>query len=310
MNKHHPRGRTTTSFLLPAGLVLVLVLVLVFMGIRYKDRSPVLQDFTGNMAKKMAFLSGMRANLFNSEQAEKSAVMADTDEASLEFAEQSRRATDFVERDRLEFKSLLDRDHMDKELKLFQEFDSCWTELRKIDQVILEFAVQNTNLKAAALSFTQGRDAMNRFEHALKTLIHHDASSEQDSRVMVLASNALWAGLHAHNLHAPHIVEARDEKMDEIEAEMRTNAETIDASLRELSDLVSDEGRASLQEAKAAYDDFAGVTAEVVRLSRRNTNVKSFALSLGRKRKIAAQCDEILIGLQETVRSREFKATR
>jgi len=52
------------------------------------------------------------------------------------------------------------------------------------------------------------------------------------------------------------------------------------------------------------------VTAEVIRLSRENTNVKSFELSLGRKRKIAAQCDEILISLQEAVRSREFKATR
>jgi hypothetical protein len=310
MNTQHPHGRLSTSFLLPAGLVLVLVLVLVFMGIRYKDSSPVLQDFTGNIAKKVALLSGMRANLFNSEQAEKSAVMADTDEASLDFAEQSRRTADFVERDRLEFKSLLDRDHMDKELKLFQEFDSCWAELRKIDQVILEFAVQNTNLKAAALSFSQGREAMNRFEHALKILIHQDASGDKDSRIVILASDALAAGLRVHNLHAPHIVEARDEKMDEIEAEMRRSAETIDASLRELSELVSDENRASLQEAKAAYEEFAAVTAEVVRLSRRNTNVKSFALSLGRKRKMAAQCDEILIGLQEAVRSREFKATR
>jgi len=51
-------------------------------------------------------------------------------------------------------------------------------------------------------------------------------------------------------------------------------------------------------------------TREVIGLSRQNTNVKSFELSLGRKRKITAQCDEILSNLQEALRSKEFKATR
>jgi hypothetical protein len=41
-----------------------------------------------------------------------------------------------------------------------------------------------------------------------------------------------------------------------------------------------------------------------------NTNIRSFELSLGRKRKIAAQCDEVLTGLQEAVLDRSFKATR
>ncbi len=98
--------------------------------------------------------------------------------------------------------------------------------------------------------------------------------------------------------------------MDEIEAEMRQDGEIVDTSLKKLADLVPEEDRASLQDARAAFDDFAAITAEIIRLSRENTNLKSFELSLGKKRKIAAQCDEALISMQEVVREREFKATR
>jgi hypothetical protein len=52
------------------------------------------------------------------------------------------------------------------------------------------------------------------------------------------------------------------------------------------------------------------VTAEVIKLSRQNSNIKSLELSLGKKRKLTAQCDEILAALQETVQRRTFKATR
>jgi hypothetical protein len=289
-----------------------LVLVLTLIVIRFRGGSPDLQDVIGNMTKKMELLSAMRVNLLKSEETEKSAVMADTDEASRDFADRSRRAADLVDRDHRELESLLNRDHTDKEMKLFHEFDSCWTELRKIDREILGFAVQNTNLKAAALSFGQGNEAMKRFEQALKKLIHSNSSlsSEKCGQIVILASDALAAGLRIHNLHAPHIAEARDEKMDEIEREMRQAGDIVDASIKKLADLVAGEDRASLQDAKAAYDEFAAVTAEVIKLSRENTNIKSFELSLGKKRKIAAQCDEILVGLQEAVRERDFKATR
>ncbi|NTW37840.1 MAG: hypothetical protein HGB17_17390 [Syntrophobacteraceae bacterium] len=65
-----------------------------------------------------------------------------------------------------------------------------------------------------------------------------------------------------------------------------------------------------IDEASAAYADFSEVNTRVVSLSRQNTNIKSFELSLGRKRKVAAQCDEILSNLEGIVRSRAFEATR
>jgi hypothetical protein len=63
-------------------------------------------------------------------------------------------------------------------------------------------------------------------------------------------------------------------------------------------------------QAKTAFSEFMEVTAEVIKLSRQNSNIKSLELSLGKKRKVTAQCDEILVAFQEAVQSRTFKATR
>jgi hypothetical protein len=44
-------------------------------------------------------------------------------------------------------------------------------------------------------------------------------------------------------------------------------------------------------EAAAALDRFTAINTEIVTLSRRNSNVRSLALSLGRKRTVTALCD-------------------
>lgn len=306
MDRPYSSGKTTAS--LVALFVLLVVVALIFF--RLSGNTPDLQNIVGNTIKKMDLLSEMRVNLLRSEETEKSAVMADTDEASEDFAEQSRMAVESLERDRRELEALLDGDHTDQEMKLFHEFDRCWTELQKIDQEILAFAVQNTNIKAAALSFGDGNKAMKRLEQALGKLIHSPITGERCSDVIVPASDARAAGLRMQTLQAPHIIAASDALMDEIEAEMRQDNEIVEASLKKLSGLLPEGERTSLQDARTAFDDFTAITAEVVRLSRENTNIMSFGLSLGRKRKAAAQCDEVLISMQEAVRKRQFKATR
>ncbi len=308
----HPRsfGGISTSQLLAVALVLTLILALVFISIKSKSGGPLIQDYLGNMAKKKELLLEMRINLHRSTEAEKNAVMANTDEASQQFADQSRQSADFVERDRRELETLITHDPSDQEMKLFTEFTGCWGELRKVDKVILQFAVQNTNLKAATLSFTEGRKAMDRFEQSLRALIDQSAASDQCGSIAPLASNAMAAGLRIYNLQAPHIVEPRDAKMDELESEMKKAMEIVASCIETLSHAVAAKDRVLVEAAQDAYKDFLAVNAKVVSLSRQNSNVKSFELSLGNKRKIAAHCDETLESLQAAVRSREFKATR
>ena len=50
--------------------------------------------------------------------------------------------------------------------------------------------------------------------------------------------------------------------------------------------------------------------AEIVALSRRNSNVRSLALSLGKKRTVTAECDESLQALEDALARHHFAATR
>lgn len=305
---HSLTGIKGGLLLLLAGLVLGLVLM--WISIRYEGINLGLKDVLGIMVKKMEILSRMRANLLTSVDAEKSAVMADTDESSRAFADQSRQAADAVDRDRRELGLLVEKDHTDREIELLREFDACWTELRKVDQLLLQLAVENTNIKAANLSFGKGSLAMKRFEEALSDLNRNKALRKKDNQIAELVYNAITAGLKIHYLHAPHIAAANDDEMDKIEAAIKQQDGVIKSSLSKLKQLLPEEKQASLREAETAYDQLGRVTAEVLELSRQNTNIKSFELSLGRKRKVTAQCDEILMNLHEAVRGKRFKATR
>ena len=85
----------------------------------------------------------------------------------------------------------------------------------------------------------------------------------------------------------------------------------VTEALQSLHALVDEPGKPFLDAAWAAYKDFQAIHAEIVALSRRNTNIRSLALSLGQKRKMTAQCQEVLAALQKTVQqSLAYKATR
>jgi hypothetical protein len=281
-----------------------------WISIKYEHIDLGFKDVIGIMLKKIELISRMRASLLASADAEKSAVMADTDEASRALADQSRQAADAVDRDRRELGLLVEKDHREREMESLREFDGCWAELRKIDQVLLELAVENTNIKAAHLSFGKGSLAVKRFEDALTALKRSEPLSRKDNQIAELVYNAITAGLKIHYLHAPHIAAANDDEMDKVEAAIRQQDGVIKSSLSKLKQLLPEEKQASLREAETAYDQLGRVTAEVLELSRQNTNIKSFELSLGRKRKVTAQCDEILKKLEETVRSKTFTGTR
>lgn len=260
--------------------------------------------------RKIETLSLMRINLLKSVEMEKNAVMALTDEESQGYADQSLAASAVVDRYLNILRSLLDEDPVGAEKELVIEFERSWTELRKLDRVILELAVQNTNLKAAALSREKGVEVMQRFDDALEAAAAARSGMPNEGRFNARLLHAMASGQKIYNLHGTHIAETRDEKMDQIETLMKAEEAKTRQSLDELTGMAGEKNRESLAQAKVAFFDLMELTSRVIKLSRQNSNLKSLELSLGRKRTIAAQCDEILATLQETVRGRTVKATR
>ena len=66
----------------------------------------------------------------------------------------------------------------------------------------------------------------------------------------------------------------------------------------------------ALGSARGELDRFAELQRQIVALSRRNTNVRSLAVTLGRKRRLTAACDETLAALQESLAKHAWRATR
>jgi hypothetical protein len=304
---HTEHGMTRVQVGVTIGIVLLLSFIVAFLW-RNAD-SLRFQGAFARSVKKLQLLQTMSSALLASAEAEKSAVMADTDEASQLFAEQSIQASRNVEEARRALEPLLEGKGQESER--FREFTHCWDKLQEIDNEVLSLAVQNTNLKALRLSFGPAADSIKRMEHALTHLMDVVSSSPDAVGLTRLASQAIVGTQNVYALHAPHIAESSTARMEELEGEMQRFEAQITEALQRLQERVEEPGKPLLDAAWASYKDFQKLTADIVTLSRNNSNIRSFALSLGQKRKITAECQDMLTALRETVQQgMAYKATR
>jgi len=153
---HADKGITSIQVGVAIALVLLLSFLVVFL-LRHEDPNWFQSTFEQSM-QRLQLIQAMSRDLLAATEAEKSAVMADTDEASQAFAEQSFQASHNVEKARRELEPLLEG--KPQEIHLFQEFSRCWDKLQEIDREVLSLAVQKTNLKALRLSFVPAAAAM------------------------------------------------------------------------------------------------------------------------------------------------------
>ena len=98
--------------------------------------------------------------------------------------------------------------------------------------------------------------------------------------------------------------------MTRLEKRAADSEATARRALEALASLVKPDVRSQLAPATAALDRFMGLNAQVVALSRRNSNVRSLALSLGQKRMLTAACEDSLRELQDALSKRGFPGTR
>jgi hypothetical protein len=160
------------------------------------------------------------------------------------------------------------------------------------------------------LSFGPAGERLQEMESALDAVVEQSASSADASVIERAAWEALIAALKIHALHGRHIAESHDAVMDRIEAEMKS----LDSEAREgLSTVAAEAGeplQPSVGKARTAYADFQRINSQILELSRRNSNVRSAAISLGEKRQVTAQCRKLLSALQESIQPDILSATR
>jgi hypothetical protein len=236
------------------------------------------------------------------------AVMADSDQASATAGDESRRARQIVERNVETLRILLGSLGYSEDADHLNAFASRYEEYRRIDDELLPLAAENSNLKAQRLSFGPSREAARAFNHALDEALKA-GGSDNPARHQVAAARARIAVLEIQALYAQHIAEAEDGPMTDMEQQMASSAGHARAAMDELRRSLS-RAAEPLDAAAAALNRFMSIHTEIIALSRRNSEVRSLALSLGRKRVVIAECEAHLQALEAALAKHEFTATR
>ena len=258
-------------------------------------------------ARRLA--SSLRVQFSKAADASNRAVMAITDEASNAAAREAEQAIQGVERDVEAQQRILETLAYRDEIQHLDAFKACFVGYRALDADILPLAVENTNIKAQRLSFGPARDAANVFRQSLEAAAR-SVTAKSTCCVEALVARATAAVLEVQVIQARHIAESDETAMSRMEGEMAASEAAARTGLDTMKALLPAGAGPQLAAATAALDRFKAINAELVTLSRRNSNVRSLALSLGRKRTVTAECDDILHALEEALATHDFTATR
>jgi len=237
------------------------------------------------------------------------AVMADTDEASSAAAREAEQATKAAEQDTDALGRLLDELGDRDEARELDAFKARFAQYRALDADILPLAVENTNIKAQRLSFGPAQDAVDAFRKAVEAA-GRLAAPKNSALVDALVAKATASVLEVQVIQARHIAESDEAAMTRMESTMKASEAAARKALETLTGALPPAAHPQLADAASALDRLTTTNAEIVALSRRNSNVRSLALSLGKKRTVTAECDESLQALEDALARHHFAATR
>jgi hypothetical protein len=279
-----------------------MILAVIVLGLHFqKSQNPA--ERLAFKAKRVELVERIRLAVASASEAEKSAVMAVTDEDSRTYADQARAAAATAEQCRRELEDLLATDAPKNEKDDLTQFSQAFAEFQRIDKGLLDLAVKNSNLKAYSLAFGPAAAALTEMDTALARVAaeHGNPASEAGLRTTQLADGARISALRILALLPPHIAEESDPKMDEMEAVMTKEDRVVRRDLENLAVLPNLAGNPDLAAAAARYARFSELRAQIIKLSRENTNVRSLAISLGQKRRAMLVCQDALAGLEQAI---------
>jgi hypothetical protein len=292
------RLRVRDNLWMAIGAALLLVLILVILRFNQYGQTATQAAF---QARRLDLVSQARLALASASEAEKSAVMAITDEDSQGYADQARAATTQAESARRELQRALNQKGTSRELDLFAQFSEVFSQFQRIDSDLLALAVKNTNLKAYGLAFGPAEKLIDEMNEALSKIVTKSADWPESRAIALLALGAESAALRIQILLAPHIAEESDKKMDELEAQMSEQARVVQKALDALATLPKIGGDPDMGTAASAYRRYGVVRTQILALSRENTNVRSLSISLSQKRRVMLLCQETLAALQQAI---------
>jgi len=236
------------------------------------------------------------------------AVMATDDELAADATREARELMATVERHRAELEKLLQSLGYQGDLRQLDAFRARFEEYRHLTDDVMTLVLENTNVKAQRLAFGPAAEAAELLGSALEASTA-TATGADGCWAREQAWRARAAVLEIRALLPRHIAESEDAAMSAMETQMTAAAGVARAAVNALGPRLP-AASSQLQSAGASLDHFLTLHAEIIDLSRRNSNVRALALSLGRRRMLAADAEAELDALEKALAQHAFTATR
>ncbi len=261
------------------------------------------------MVEARALASEVRTAFAHASDKTNEAVMADTDQASTMAAHEAQDSRAALEAAVKKLEPLLAGLSYGEEAEQLKAFKEQYAAYAALDNQILELAVENSNLKAQRLLFGPMADASRTLREGLARAVRASPSRSAD-RAAVQAEAAAAAVLEVQAIAPRHIAESDDQQMNVMETAMGERLSAAEQRIAALAGALPAAAKGDLESARGALGEFKKQYAEMVVLSRRNTNVRSLALTLGKKRTLAAECQATLAALIESLSKHQLGGSR
>ena len=255
-----------------------------------------------NKPKNLELVHAMRLNLLAVSEAQNIAMIAKSEKLSGECLEQADAGVQGFQRAYSELKSNPPA-YIDSMLiaRVGDQFDAFY----QVHNQLTSMLQRNTNRKAYELATGSGLKLLNEIDaglHSLTESVLESHSSNQLADVKQMYEIRLSL-LRIQNMLIPHISEPSDSEMDNLESRMRTEELVVEKGIQQLS--TREGNKDKLSEVNAQLADFQKLKAQIITLSRENSNVHSETLAVNERRDLFLACEATLVDLVNQINSHD-----
>jgi methyl-accepting chemotaxis protein len=188
-----------------------------------------------------------------------------------------------------------------------EEFAAVWDRFIEVDAEVRALSRLNSNVRAAELSATAGREAFDIAQGIMRLLVNKADEDASESSTLVQSQNASQVIRLAARVNRNLVEIQREEKniilatkqteMDLIADAIEVLMTDLDGRLEELDGLIDNKGSTLVARFRTAFSDYRKIHREVRETSRENGNRLAFKMANDEGRPLLDEAENLLIAV-------------
>lgn len=288
------------------GLILLAFSVVVAYGLYNLDETNNrLKLIIESDAEKIKLAARINQNLLEIARAEKNIVLAKNHQEMDNFVAFTNTTRDEMRERRKDLRKLTDAEGQ----RLLDNFTEVWDQYLLVNEEVRDLTRINANVKAKNLSQNEARSVFEQASSSITSIIERNndvAVGLTDIRGLMVASQRIRQAALIHRYLAEIqraeknlILANTQKKMDDYALATDSLLTKLNASLKDLTEIISEKSKGDLYQFKGRYSQYVRLNQQVRDLSRENSNVRAFELSSGDGRRLTDAAQNIMASIVE-----------